>query len=366
MRRTARVLYATALAGAALGAAVSGASADPAAEVSPGSVEPGGTVTITVTCDAIGGTPPDFIDASSQGFQEGKVQLHHVEGTAPNAAASYSGTAHISSGESGAVPDTAADSATAGSGAGPGSAGLIPGEMGPAVSGASDAKNPDAAGAEAVIPAPGGENTLAPDALAPAPVVGDPVVPDPLTPGAVGPETVGPDTVGPDDVGPDTVGPDTVGPDTVGPDTVGPDTVGPDTVGPDSLVPDSTVPDTAVPDTVGPDTVGPDAGGADGPWNVDGVCPAPPGGHGKQWTASYSVARGGTATHGPDSGTGSDTGAGMGTGTGAGERPPTVQRGVQAGEGGVFTDSVPALVVGSVLVAGAVGAAAYRLRRRRA
>ncbi|WRZ89583.1 hypothetical protein OHB54_11220 [Streptomyces sp. NBC_01007] len=356
MRRTARVLYATALAGAALGAAVSGASADPAAEVSPGSVEPGGTVTITVTCDAIGGTPPEFIDAGSQGFQEGKVQLHRVEGTAPNAAgaASYSGTAHISSGESGAVPDTAADSATAGSGEGPRSAGVSRGATGPAASGASDAKNSDAAGAEAVSPALGGENTLVPDAPAPAPVAGDPAVPDPLTPGAVGPETVGPDTVGPDDVGPD---------------TVGPDTVGPDTVGPDSLVPDTAAPDTAVPDTVGPDKAGPDAGGADGSWNVDGVCPAPPGGQGKQWTASYSVARGGTATHGPDSGTGSDTGAGMGPGTGAGERPPTVQRGVQAGEGGVFTDSVPALVVGSVLIAGAVGAAAYRLnrlRRRRA
>jgi hypothetical protein len=79
------------------------------------------------------------------------------------------------------------------------------------------------------------------------------------------------------------------------------------------------------------------------------------------------VGRGATATHGPDRGTGSDSGAG--TGTGDGERPPTVQRGVQAGEGGVFTDSVPALIVGSVLIAGAVGAAGYRLhrlRRRRA
>ncbi|MEV8033654.1 hypothetical protein [Streptomyces sp. NPDC086182] len=357
MRRTARVLYATALAGAALGAAASGASADPVAEVSPGSVEPGGTVTIRVTCDAIGGSPPDFIDAGSQGFQEGKVQLHRVEGADPNAggAASYSGTALISSGGSGesdAGAGTAADPAAAGSGAGRGSAGVSSGPMGPGTSGASDAKNPDAASTEAVDPAPGGANTVAPDAFAPAPVAGDPVVPDPLTPGAVGAESAGPDTVGPDDLGPDTVGPDTVGPDSVGPDTAAPGTA---------------APGTAVPDTVGPDKAGPDAGGADGPWNVDGVCPAPPGGQGKQWTASYSVARGGTATHGPDDGTGSGTGAG--TGTGAGGRPPTVQRGVQAGEGGVFTDSVPALITGSVLIAGAVGAAAYRLhrlRRRRA
>ena len=49
----------------------------------------------------------------------------------------------------------------------------------------------------------------------------------------------------------------------------------------------------------------------------------------------------------------------------AGGRPPTVQRGVRAGEGGVFTDSVPALVTGGVLIAGALGAAAHRLRRLR-
>ncbi|MET9903999.1 hypothetical protein ABZZ02_36200, partial [Streptomyces sp. NPDC006446] len=109
MRRTARVLYATALAGAALGAAASAASADPAAEVSPGSVEPGGTLTITVTCDAIGGTLPDFIDASSQGFENGKVQLHRVEGADASAAgaAAYRGTARIPSAGSGASPDPA-------------------------------------------------------------------------------------------------------------------------------------------------------------------------------------------------------------------------------------------------------------------
>lgn len=361
MRRTARVLYATALAGAALGAAASGAVADPAAEVSPGSVEPGGTVTVTVSCDAIGGTLPNSIDASSQGFQEGKVQLHRVDGAGPGAAgaASYSGTAHISSGG----PDQPADSAGQGSDAGRGFDEVSPGTSGTGpsnasgASDASDAKNSDpgaaagagaagAPGADAVSPATGGSENAVPDAQAPAPGAGDPGATDSLIPDT--PDTVGPGTVGPDATGPDDLGPDTVGPDTV-PDTVGPGAVGPDT----------TVPGTVGPDRPGPDAPLSDGGGADGRWNVGGVCPAPPGGQGKQWTASYAVARGATTTHGPGDGTG--------PGTGGRERPPTVQRGVQAGEGGVFTDSVPALVTGGVLIAGALGVAAYHLRglRRR-
>jgi hypothetical protein len=192
MRRTARVLSAIALAGAALGAAASAASADPAAEVSPGSVTPGGTVSISVTCDAFGGTPPEFIDASSQGFEEGKVQLRRVAGDDGGVAGpAYRGTARI----------------------------------------------------------PPGGNA--------------------------------------DD--------------------------GTDAMGPES------------------------------DWGVDGACPVAPGSREKQWTASYTVARGTTAV--------SDTV----------ERPPTVQRGVGAGEGGAFTGSIPALIAGSVLIAGAVGTAAYRL-----
>ncbi|MFE2530611.1 hypothetical protein [Streptomyces sp. NPDC059371] len=368
MRRTARVLYATALAGAALGAAASGAAADPAAEVSPGSVEPGGTVTVTVRCEAIGGTLPDSIDASSQGFQDGKVQLHRLGGADPATAgaASYSGTAHISSGELG----PAADPATRGSDdTGRGFTEVSPGTLGSGASSASDAKNSGGARAdvrtEAVNPDAGGSDTAGPDAQAPASgAADDPAAHDSLIPGTDGPDTVAPDALGPDSVGPGSVGPGSVGPDPVGPDAVGPDAVGPDDLGPDSVGPD-TVPEPVSPDTVGPaftapgtvgpDEAAPDPGGADGRWNVGGVCPAPPGGHGKQWTASYSVARGDTATHGPDSG----------TGTGAAERPPVGRRGVHAGEGGVFTDSVPALVTGGLLIAGALGATAHRLHRLR-
>lgn len=44
---------------------------------------------------------------------------------------------------------------------------------------------------------------------------------------------------------------------------------------------------------------------------------------------------------------------------------PTAHQGVQAGGGGAFTDSVPAQVAGGLLIAGAFGAGAHRLVRRR-
>ncbi|MEU9924781.1 hypothetical protein AB0H51_26425 [Streptomyces griseoluteus] len=45
--------------------------------------------------------------------------------------------------------------------------------------------------------------------------------------------------------------------------------------------------------------------------------------------------------------------------------PPTVEHGVQAGAGGTFSDSVPALTAGAVLIAAAAGGAGYRLYGRR-
>lgn len=44
--------------------------------------------------------------------------------------------------------------------------------------------------------------------------------------------------------------------------------------------------------------------------------------------------------------------------------PAPVQHGVHAGGGGAFTDSVPAMVAGGLLIVGALGAAVYRLRSR--
>jgi hypothetical protein len=81
---------------------------------------------------------------------------------------------------------------------------------------------------------------------------------------------------------------------------------------------------------------GADAGAKDSPWTVDGTCPAAPGGQGKPWSATFSAAHGSAA----------------------------VQHGVRAGAGGAFTDSVPALVAGGLLIAGALGAAVHRLIRR--
>ncbi|MER6123946.1 hypothetical protein ABT173_15065, partial [Streptomyces sp. NPDC001795] len=80
MRRSARVLSAAALAGAALGAVAPPAFADPSADVSPRSAAPGGEVTVSVTCDAVSGALPEFIEAVSQGFEGGKVRLNRADG----------------------------------------------------------------------------------------------------------------------------------------------------------------------------------------------------------------------------------------------------------------------------------------------
>jgi len=138
---------------------------------------------------------------------------------------------------------------------------------------------------------------------------------------------------------------------------------------------------------------GVDAAAQDSGWTVDGTCPTPPGGHGKQWSARFTVNR--------ESGTACTESYGSSC---AGHRPcaepqkdepqqdqdepqqdgqqtaepqtaegqtqadpchtAVIQRGVRAGEGGTFTDSVPALVAGGLLIAGALGAAVHRLRRR--
>ncbi|KOU77906.1 hypothetical protein ADK57_00360 [Streptomyces sp. MMG1533] len=125
-----------------------------------------------------------------------------------------------------------------------------------------------------------------------------------------------------------------------------------------------------------------DAVGNDSAWTVDGTCPAAPGGQGKQWSATFTVSRG----SGKSCGTGTEWSHTESCATThpcieshtescATTHPcteshtdscggATVQRGVRAGEGGAFTDSVPALVTGGLLIAGALGGAVYRLRRK--
>ncbi|MGI5429761.1 hypothetical protein [Streptomyces sp. CA-179760] len=222
MRRTLQALSVAVLAGSALVGFAPTVVAEPAAEVSPATVEPGGTLTVSVSCDPTGGPPPDTIDATSQAFDDGTVPLRRVTGNDDKVSGpAYRGTARIASAEN---------------------------------------------------------------------FEGDP-----------------------------------------------------------------------------------DALGEDSAWTVDGTCPAAPGGEGKEWSATFTVAHGGGGHHKPthepthrpthkpcpeprhESHHPHDTECG-----GA-----VIQRGVRAGDGGAFTDSVPALVAGGLLIAGAFGAAAHRLRDRK-
>ncbi|MET8825155.1 hypothetical protein ABZX40_12115 [Streptomyces sp. NPDC004610] len=138
--------------------------------------------------------------------------------------------------------------------------------------------------------------------------------------------------------------------------------------------------------------VHPDGGARDAAWTVDGTCPASRGGgKGRQWSATFTVEKsgggqdGGGQDGGGDDGGREDGGGGGGithrpcppeqgrewsaygpgeAGRGSGScEPPPAEHGVHAGSGGTFTDSVPALVGGGLLIAGACGGAAYRLRR---
>ncbi|MEU3485666.1 hypothetical protein [Streptomyces massasporeus] len=227
MRRSLHALSVAVLAGSALVGFAPAVFAEPAAEVSPATVQPGGTVTVSVSCDPTGGPPPDTIDATSQAFDEGTVPLQRVTGNDDEVSGpAYRGTARIASAEN---------------------------------------------------------------------FEGDP-----------------------------------------------------------------------------------DAPGEDSAWSVEGTCPAAPGGEGATWSATFTVAHGSgphKPSHKPTHEPPYDP-----------THPPThkpcpepshhreshhtecggppVQRGVRAGDGGAFTDSVPALVAGGVLIAGAFGAAAHRLRHR--
>ncbi|MEU0409840.1 hypothetical protein ABZ307_18750 [Streptomyces griseorubiginosus] len=230
MRRTARLRALSVVLpalGITLGVAAPGAFADPAAEVSPSSVQPGGSVTVSVSCDPGGGTPPATLDATSEAFETETVRLQLVPGNEDAASGpAYSGTARVST---------------------------------------------------------------------------DPELQD----GAGG-------------------------------------------VGPDSA------------------------------WTVDGTCPTADRAPGKAWSATFTVTRGtgtgtGTGSHRPcaepSAAPHADAYTEPGTDAYASPRTDTcaaavIQRPVRAGQGGSFTDNVPALVTGSLLIAGAAAGAVYRLRRR--
>ncbi|MFJ9154821.1 hypothetical protein ACIRP7_43865 [Streptomyces sp. NPDC102270] len=117
MRRTARLRALSVVLPAlwiTLGAAAPSAFADPAAEVSPSSVQPGGSVTVSVSCDPGTGTPPATLDATSEAFESQTVRLQLVPGNDDKVSGpAYSGTARVAAdpaledGAGGVGPDSA-------------------------------------------------------------------------------------------------------------------------------------------------------------------------------------------------------------------------------------------------------------------
>lgn len=275
MRRTARALSLAAVAGTVLGAlapaAFAAPSADPSAEVTPGRPAPGGTVTVSVLCDPAGGRPPETLEAASEAFAKGIVELKKVPASDEE-------------------------------------------ESGPAYRGTADLRSAGGAGG------PGGDPQ---DETGPSDEL------DPLE------ETDPLDGPGPrEETGPS--------------DEAGPSNEADPLYDIDPL---SAV-DEAAP------------AGKGSARTVEGRCPAAPGKKGKPWSASFTVARhpGGSGatsrSHSPSPSHCPERERARCGGT-------VVPGGVHAGTGGGFTDSVPALAAGGLLVAGAFGAAAHRLYRDR-
>ncbi|MFF3846317.1 hypothetical protein [Streptomyces sp. NPDC002328] len=292
MRRTARVLSVAAVGAAVLAGAVPDASAEPTAEIGPATVAPGGSITVSVTCDPLGGPAPGTLDATSRAFDGGTVTLTLVPGGDELTGPAYRGTARIALAEDLTVPVDDTDGATDAP-----------------VDDLSDGGVTGAAGAA-------------------------------------------------------------------------------------------------------------EAAATRSAWTVDGTCPAPSGGRGAPWSAAFGVSESeadalcardkGCTTPEPcdddhldacgtsgtpqlkpepepepepepdseaeaesepgfESGSESEPCPGYTRGSGAHDDScagAAVEHGVRAGTGGAFTDSVPTLVAGGLLIAGAFGAAVHRLRRR--
>ncbi|WP_175647224.1 hypothetical protein [Streptomyces cyaneochromogenes] len=321
MRRTARALSVAALIGVVLGFAASAALADPAAEVSPGTVSPGGSVTVSVSCDPIEGNAPPTIDATSQAFEEGTVQLKRVPGNEEKAAgAAYSGTARVPPAENleGDSDAVGSDSASTVDGTCPAASG---GESKPwsatftvtrdsgggkdsgggGKDGAGGGKDGAGGGKDGVGGEDGGEEGAG----------GEGGVEEGSQGGTDGGEAGEEGTEG-------------------GADDTGTGTE----TGPDA--------DADADAGIGPDT---------GSGNRRSCAESRPDGSAPHLTEPYAE----------------ETGALWDEGEGHSEDcdDAAARQGVRAGAGGAFTDSVPALVAGGVLIAGSLGGAVYRLRRKK-
>ncbi|MCH0558044.1 hypothetical protein [Streptomyces sp. MUM 16J] len=94
MRRTARALFVACVAGAVLALVGPAASAGPAARVAPHAVRPGGTGTLVVPCDTANGVLPDTPATTSRAFDDGAPHPSRVDGTGTHASvASHTATA---------------------------------------------------------------------------------------------------------------------------------------------------------------------------------------------------------------------------------------------------------------------------------
>lgn len=283
MRSTARVLSAAALASAVVGFAASAALADPAAEVSPTTGSPGGSVTVSVTCESTGGPTPATLEATSQAFEDGTVQLQRVpdeDGATAPARAAYRGTARLAAADTLTAdgPDAATqDSPWTVDGTCP----AAPGGQGKAWSASFHVNRGDSTGGV----------------------------------GATRPGSDGAGGGGDSQPGGDGAG----------------------------IIPPG------------------DDEGAVTPPGEDGQAVTPPGD--VQGVTRPGEDGQGALRPGKDSDPCRELSADSADSADSCD-PAVIQRGVRAGEGGSFTDSVPALVAGGILIAGALGAAAYRLWRR--
>lgn len=107
--------------------------------------------------------------------------------------------------------------------------------------------------------------------------------------------------------------------------------------------------------TGGESGAGPDGTGRDATRTVDGDCPGAPGGRGGAWSTTFTVSGGGQEPC-------REPGGDCGHDEHRDDQAAAVPGGVQAGDGGSFGVSVPALVAGGLLIVGAVGAALLRVR----
>ncbi|MEV5339456.1 hypothetical protein AB0K93_13345 [Streptomyces sp. NPDC052676] len=345
------------LAGSAVGGGAVGALAEPVAEVSPSQAAPGATVTVSVTCDPLGGAAPDTIEATSMAFEDGLAELRLVSGKDDRtSAAVYRGTARI------ALPEDFEDGESAG-GEPVGDESVTGEEAGAVPAPGEDTASEPAAGEpeadEPVADEPVAGEPEADEPVADEPVAGEPEADEP----ASGAPASGGSAAGEDPA------------DGPAADEDGADEGATDegAAGADAPFADAMLPDTAGEDGAAEDTTAGHAAGRDSAWTVDGTCPAASGAEGKPWSATFTVPAsggggregGGDGSGGGSSGDGSSGAVHSGTPCPDPEDPgcgtAVVQRGVRAGAGGAFGVSVPALVVGGLLIAGALGAAAHRL-----